>query len=352
MIEGGSLEQSESFADDMIPDEFSDDEVDGLAYEEVSERFAPRESISSRGGTGRLGTERFTAIKKAPQNVPHGENIQQKEDQDHEYKERESSSVITEIVENKIIYLDSNIDREEVNANKLNVHPGDEDRDKQIEEYLDIDKDEYVNKDEYSDGSENQLLELTEEQQREYEDLEQRKQVLLTRKRELEGIIGDLDRQLDHSMPLENQSSTALENFNVKDITEMKSYLSPSVTVKDVAAAVMICFDAPTDWASFKKFVNHPSVFSSRLVNFDTVNMSEETLERLDDHIETHDLTNIDAISKKSYGAAALAQWVGGISHEAHINQALRPIRERKIETEEMLAQVIYEIEKIEQEQK
>ena len=196
MIEGGSFEQSESFVDDMIPDEFSDDEVDGLAYEEVSEKFAPRESITSRGGAGRLGTERYTATKKAPQNIPHGENIQQREEkhqenrgrgeESQEYKgekpESESASVFTEIVENKIIYLDSDIDREEVNANKLNVHPGDEDRDKQIEEYLDIDKDEYVNKDEYSDGSENQLPELTEEQQREYDDLEQRKQALLTRK--------------------------------------------------------------------------------------------------------------------------------------------------------------------------
>lgn len=161
-----------------------------------------------------------------------------------------------------------------------------------------------------------------------------------------------MDGQLDNSTPLENQSSAALQNLDMKDIAEMKSYSNPPEVVKDVTAAVMICFDAPTDWASFKKFANPPSMFASRLMNFDTVNMSEETLERLDDHIETHDLTNIDEISMKSYGASVLAQWVGAVSHEAHINQTLRPIRERKSETEEMLAQVIYEIEKIEQEQR
>ena len=191
MIDGGEIHAQESSEDDIIPDEFSDAEVeDDFEYEQASERFAPRESVSSRGGASRKGTERYNPNKKAPTNDPRFGNQPALKGASKEYEQRQESpnpdqhseSVISEIVENKIVYLDSEIDRNEVSANKLEGHFGDEDDHQHIEEYLDIDKDEYVNKDEYSDEPHDDLPELTEEQQREYDELEKRRQALLIRK--------------------------------------------------------------------------------------------------------------------------------------------------------------------------
>jgi hypothetical protein len=144
----------------------------------------------------------------------------------------ESESVITEIVENKIVYLDSEKDPQEQSEEKLQNQRS-SDREKQIQEYLDIDKADYVNTDEY-DGPQDEPVELTEEQQREYDELEARKQELLGEKKELEGIIDDLNTQLDVSQPAVDQARSALDQLSAGNITEMKSLARPPSKVEQV----------------------------------------------------------------------------------------------------------------------
>lgn len=96
---------------------------------------------------------------------------------------------------------------------------------------------------------------------------------------------------------------------------------------------------------------NDRNRFIALLRNYDSVHMDEKVLESLDDHIETHDLSNIPGIKKKSLGAAVLAKWLVSVSHSGHINQNLREPRERKDQLTSEHAQIVYDLERIEEAQ-
>ena len=96
---------------------------------------------------------------------------------------------------------------------------------------------------------------------------------------------------------------------------------------------------------------NDRNRFIASLRNYDSAQMDEKVLEDLDDHIETHDLSNIPGIKKKSLGAAVLAKWLVSVSHSGHINQNLRGPRERKAQLSSEHAQIVYDLERIEEAQ-
>lgn len=363
MNKGQKAQNHHEMEEEMIPDEFSDEDVeDDIGYEEVEEKFQPRESISSRGGAGRRDVERYTKPNR-PTYVAQNESRQQpknynevKQAEPEQFKQNEasfddnrSSSVISEVVENKVVYLDSD-EEKEVSAEGKIEKKDNYDRDKQIQEYLDVDKNAYVNKDEYEDGPQDEEHELTEEQQRELENLENRKQQLLQDKEELEAIIGDLEGQLDQATPILQQAHQALSCLTASDIVELKSFNNPPEKVKTTAEAIMMTLEQPTDWKSFKKLVAHSS-FLQMLMKYDVDNMSEDLVERLDDFIEEKDLSNYEAIRKTSVPASNLANWVVCVNKYAHIEQTLKPLFERKKEAEEILTEKLVEIQKIEQTQ-
>lgn len=157
------VEVDESMEDDMIPDEFSMGEGDEEpAYEAVEEKFEPRESISSRGGGARNVQERYSRYNRTTNIALHGGD-KHEENRYSNFKNGEesfdpvnrSSSVIEEI-ENQVVYLDS--DKDEVELNEMGKLESNDksDRDKQIQEYLDIDKNAYVNKAEYEEDPQNE----------------------------------------------------------------------------------------------------------------------------------------------------------------------------------------------------
>lgn len=363
MIQGEMMMEQQSSEDINIPDEFSEGELDDIGYEVESEKFLPRDSVSSRGGASRKGTERYIPASKPQINEPRAieatpNHIKEPEYHsrvDQSYGNEKSESVISEIVDERIVYLESDIDREEVNTHKLEVHPGDEDRSKQIEEYLDIEQDDYINRDEYQNESETDgqqdLPDLSEGQQRDYDDLEKRKQELLARKRECEMQIDELNNELDTAFPIDQHPSAALEKLDYGSISEMKSYNNPSSVVEQIGIGVMICLGGEPTWAEFRKLAQNRKKFTSALENYDARSMDEDVLENLDDHIETHDLSNIPQIRKVSNGAAGLAQWLISVSHAGHINQNLRPQFENRDNLQYELEQIIEEIERIEEAQ-
>jgi hypothetical protein len=177
-------------------------------------------------------------------------NFEEHDQRDESYDPaNQSESVITEIVENKIVYLDSDKDPdEEINAGD-SYHQS-SDRNKQIQEYLDIDKEDYVNKDEYADGPQDEPL--SEEQQKEYDELEAKKQELSHEKLELEDIISDIERQLDGAMPMLDQANSATHTLAVKDIRELKSMSNPAESIKSVFEAVSILLGSGASFKNFK----------------------------------------------------------------------------------------------------
>lgn len=138
-------------------------------FMEYEEEFEARQSISSRGSAAQPSKGRGTIQKLNAQqqretvNKPEERTtqyLQQEEEQDglHDYNqanegeenfnEGESSSVITEIVEEKVIELDT--------ENEDEIAGGKDKEDGGIDQYLDnIKQEDYVNRDEYQEFEDN-----------------------------------------------------------------------------------------------------------------------------------------------------------------------------------------------------
>lgn len=135
---------------------------------------------------------------------------------------------------------------------------------------------------------------------------------MLKDKKELEEIIEDLENDLSSAEPIIYHSEKGLEQLESRDIREIKSMHNPPKHIETTLQAVMILLGLPQDWPSIKKFLASKQFLSS-LKNFDKDNISEETLEDLDNFIEEHDLTDTEKIKKTSLPAANLAVWVNQV---------------------------------------
>jgi hypothetical protein len=357
MYKAHKIEEHESMEEEMIPDEFSDEDVeDDVGFEEVEEKFQPRDSISSRGGAGRTGTERYTKTQRATNFVRHlGDSAHEQVDyEEHDHRDEsydpanQSESVITEIVENKIVYLDSDKDPDEEEVMAGDSYRQSSDRNKQIQEYLDIDKEDYVNKDEYADGPQDEPL--SEEQQNQYDALEAKKQELSHEKLELEDINSDLERQLDSAMPILDSANSQTDTLVAKDIRELKTLSNPAAPIKSVYEAVSILLGSGTSFRDFKILMGSTD-FINKLQNYDKENISDETLQKLDEHIEKTGITDTEKIRNCSAAAHGLGLWVLNIRQFADVYRVVRPKMDRLDEAREILNQKMGEISKIEKQQ-
>lgn len=181
--------------------------------------------------------------------------------------------------------------------------------------------------------------------------MERRKQELIHEKNELEDIIGDLERQLDQAMPALDAANSSTNVLNKQSISEVRSMKKPAVAVKNVGDAVLILFESQTGWKNFQKISNNTDNFINSLVNFDKENVSDETLHRLDDHIEKTGISDIENIKRTSIAASNLAQWATNVRNFAYIHRQLRPLIDRLDEAREIHTQKVVEINKIEQQQ-
>ena len=227
------IAEEESMEEDFIPDEFEqEDDGEEPAYEAVEEKFEPRESISSRGGAGRRGQERFTGFNKPTtvvrkDNDTHANYEQFRSGEESLDPANRSSSVITEVVENKVVYLDSEKDLAEENEMDKFEKSDKKERDKQIQEYLDIDKNEYINKEEYEENlqdkeQDDEIRNIKNSE--EYQALERRKQVLLQEKQELEDLGDAIDRDIDEWLPALDAAKEATYWISKSDIVEIKNF--------------------------------------------------------------------------------------------------------------------------------
>lgn len=315
------IEAEESMDEDFIPDEFDqDDDGEEPAYEAVEEKFEPRESISSRGGAGRRDQERFTGYNK-PTTVVRKDGDSQANVNFGNFRSGEesfdpanrSSSVITEVVENKVVYLDSEKDLAEGNEMEKFERSDRKERDKQIQEYLDIDKNEYINKEEYEET----LQEKEQEEEirniknsEEWQSLERRRQTLLQEKQELEDLNDSILQNIEEVIPtLEAANQATRSSFSKNDLNECKTFTNPPANIVKVFQALMILLGRPTDWAKIKKFTSDPNCIRV-IQELDIDNIPEENIEQLSDFIDDNNLTDIDSIKASSYAASNLAHYL------------------------------------------
>ncbi len=130
--ESNQLYHSEDDEDDMVPEEFSDGEFENGGR--ASEHFAPRASVSSQGSR-RDPTQVFN---QAQRGASPGKSDQEFESHGAESFEMEGeSSVVEEVVGEKVVDLDG--EPEPMESQDFR------------NQYLNVDKEEYINKEEYGD---------------------------------------------------------------------------------------------------------------------------------------------------------------------------------------------------------
>lgn len=100
----------------------------------------------------------------------------------------------------------------------------------------------------------------------------------------------------------------ALDTLNKKDLTEIKSYVTPPAKVEKVLEAVMILLERPPNWAESKRKLGEQN-FLEDLKNFDKNNMQEKTLKKLDKYVNDPEFEP-EKVGAVSFAAKSLCQWV------------------------------------------
>lgn len=100
----------------------------------------------------------------------------------------------------------------------------------------------------------------------------------------------------------------ALDTLNKKDLTEIKSYVTPPAKVEKVLEAVMILLERPPNWAESKRKLGEQT-FLEDLKNFDKNNIQERTLRKLDKYVLDPEFEP-EKVGAVSFAAKSLCEWV------------------------------------------
>lgn len=100
----------------------------------------------------------------------------------------------------------------------------------------------------------------------------------------------------------------ALDTLNKKDLTEIKSYVTPPAKVEKVLEAVMILLERTPNWAESKRKLGEQT-FLEDLKNFDKNNIQERTLRKLDKYVNDPEFEP-EKVGAVSFAAKSLCEWV------------------------------------------
>ncbi|RKO94585.1 dynein heavy chain and region D6 of dynein motor-domain-containing protein [Blyttiomyces helicus] len=113
-------------------------------------------------------------------------------------------------------------------------------------------------------------------------------------------------------------AAAALNSLNKANLTELKSFGSPSEEVKNVAAAVMVLLSPPgkiakdRSWKASKNMMAKVDAFLESLVTFNKENIDASNLEALQPYLSDPNF-NEQFMKSKSIAAAGLCSWVVNI---------------------------------------
>jgi dynein heavy chain len=134
--------------------------------------------------------------------------------------------------------------------------------------------------------------------------------------------VGEKQRQCEMDLkaaePALAAASAALNTLNKANLTELKSFGSPSDDVKNVVAAVMVLLSPPgkivkdRSWKAAKASMAKVDQFLETLVNFNKENIDQSNLEALQPYLQDPNF-NADFIKSKSIAASGLCGWVVNI---------------------------------------
>ncbi|KAI8812367.1 dynein heavy chain and region D6 of dynein motor-domain-containing protein [Cladochytrium replicatum] len=126
------------------------------------------------------------------------------------------------------------------------------------------------------------------------------------------------ERDLQAAEPALAAAATALNTLNKANLTELKSFGSPSEEVKNVVSAVMVLLSPPgkiakdRSWKAGKAMMAKVDAFLDTLVTFNKENIDASNLEALQPYLSDPNF-NAEFMKSKSIAAAGLCSWVVSI---------------------------------------
>ncbi|KAJ3312837.1 hypothetical protein HDV04_002647 [Boothiomyces sp. JEL0838] len=140
------------------------------------------------------------------------------------------------------------------------------------------------------------------------------------------------EKDLAAAEPALAAAAAALNTLNKANLTELKSFGSPSDEVKNVTAAVMVLLSPPgkiakdRSWKASKNMMAKVDSFLDQLINFDKENIDPTNLEAIKPYLADPNF-NENFIRSKSSAAASLCAWVVNIVMFYHVFCDVEPKR-------------------------
>ncbi|KNC98870.1 uncharacterized protein SPPG_09316 [Spizellomyces punctatus DAOM BR117] len=150
--------------------------------------------------------------------------------------------------------------------------------------------------------------------------------------KEVQEKQADAEKDLAAAEPALAAAAGALDTLNKANLTELKSFGSPSQEVVNVAAAVMVLLSPPgkiakdRSWKASKNMMAKVDAFLDNLINFDKENIDSSNLEALAPYLSDPNF-NEDFMKSKSIAAAGLCSWVVNIVNYYHVYRDVEPKR-------------------------
>ena len=126
------------------------------------------------------------------------------------------------------------------------------------------------------------------------------------------------EKDLSAAEPALAAAANALNSLNKANLTELKSFGSPSDEVKNVASAVMVLLSPPgkiakdRSWKASKNMMAKVDAFLESLINFNKENIDASNLDALQPYLDDPNF-NEEFMKSKSMAAAGLCAWVVNI---------------------------------------
>ncbi|KAI8587105.1 dynein heavy chain and region D6 of dynein motor-domain-containing protein [Geranomyces variabilis] len=159
---------------------------------------------------------------------------------------------------------------------------------------------------------------------------EERKVDIITK--EVQEKQADAEKDLAAAEPALAAAATALNTLNKANLTELKSFGSPSQEVVDVASAVMVLLSPPgkmpkdRSWKASKNMMAKVDAFLDSLINFDKENIDVTNLDALKPYLSDPNF-NEEFMKSKSQAAAGLCSWVVNIVNYYYTYRDVEPKR-------------------------
>ncbi|KAJ3180788.1 hypothetical protein HDU85_003867 [Gaertneriomyces sp. JEL0708] len=150
--------------------------------------------------------------------------------------------------------------------------------------------------------------------------------------KEVQEKQADAERDLAAAEPALAAAAEALNTLNKANLTELKSFGSPSQEVVDVASAVMVLLSPPgkiskdRSWKASKNMMAKVDGFLESLIKFDKENIDQSNLDALQPYLSNPNF-NEEFMKSKSIAAAGLCSWVVNIVNYFYVYRDVEPKR-------------------------